>query len=497
AIWISPFFKSPMRDFGYDISDYRDIDPMFGTLDNLKELLLEAHKRKIHIIIDMVLNHTSDEHPWFEESRKSLDNSKADWYLWHSGKNAKMGADGELIPGKRPNNWFAQFELKNAWWYEPSRKQFYLGTFTKHQPELNWRNDELRAEMFDLARYWLDMGVDGFRLDVINWFIKDDQFRSNPFSIKSLDLQKHIYDRNRPETIEICRQLRKITDSYDQRMMVGEVFTDNAKIASEYCGNGSDALHMAFNFNFLFQRWNAKKIYQSIIKWYDSLVGDAWPNFTFSNHDNLRHSYRYRKGKDTQARCKVAAALLMTLRGTPFIYYGEELGMTGGHLKKKDMKDPLSYKTYPIKKFCRDLARTPMQWDSTENSGFSSYKPWLTLDGDYIKNNVEIQNRDESSLLNSYKALIWLRKNHTALQTGSIKFYTEYLPEVLAFARENQAEKLLVILNFSNKQINIKSIPFAREKLKVLFGSHKTKSENTNASEVILRPYEVIVLEKV
>lgn len=494
AIWISPFYKSPMRDFGYDISDYRDVDPMFGTLDDFKELLSEAHKRNIHIIIDMVLNHTSDEHPWFIESRKSRDNPKADWYIWHSGKNAKQGRNGELIPGKRPNNWFAQFELKNAWWYEPARKQFYLGTFTKHQPELNWRNEELRAEMFNLARYWLDMGVDGFRLDVINWFIKDDQFRSNPLSLKSVDLQEHIYDRNRPETIEICQQLRKITDSYPKRMMIGEVFTDNAKIASDYCGDGTNALHMAFNFNFLYQPWNAKKIYKSIIKWYDSLKGDAWPNFTFSNHDNLRHCYRYRKNGETLDRCKVAAALLITLRGTPFIYYGEEIGMTGGHLKKKDIKDPLSYKTYPIKKFCRDLARTPMQWDGTSYSGFSTDKPWMTVDSNYIKNNVEIQSHEEDSLLNFYKALIWLRKDHTALQSGSIKFYEEYLPNILTFEREDRVEKILVILNFSYKQIAFKIPISLNEKLHVIFGSHR-ESELLNSLEVTLRPYEVLVLE--
>ncbi len=442
AIWISPFFRSPMKDFGYDISDYRDIDPIFGTLDDFRLLLSEAHKRNIHIIIDMVLNHTSNQHPWFKESRRDSSNPKADWYLWHKGKD-----------GKRPNNWFCQFELKNAWWYDSTRGEFYLGTFTRNQPELNWRNPELRKEMYDLAKYWLDMGVDGFRLDVINWFIKDPEFRSNPFTIKSVDFQKHIYDRNQPEAVEICRELRTITDGYDERMMVGEVYTDDAAIASSYYGNGNDALHMTFNFNFLFQPWNAAKIYKSVIEWYGSLPSGAWPNFTFSNHDNLRHCYRYRSGKWTTARSKIAAALLMTLRGTPFIYYGEEIGMTGGKLAKKDMVDPLSAKTWPLKKFCRDMARTPMQWDSSANSGFSAAKPWLPVDNKHIENNVEDQTADDDSLLNFYKQLVWLRKRHAALHSGSISFIDGHLPEALVYIREDEAEKILVILNFTRKQL--------------------------------------------
>lgn len=492
ALWISPFFRSPMKDFGYDISDYRDIDPMFGTLEDFKELLAEAHKRNIHIIIDLVLNHTSDQHPWFAESRQSRDNPKADWYIWHSGKSAKTGESGGPGTVKSPNNWFSQFELKNAWWYEPSRKQFYLGTFTRNQPELNWRNGELRAEMFDLVRYWLDMGVDGFRLDVINWFIKDDKFRSNPYTLKSVDFQKHIYDRNRPETIEICRELREITDRYPERMMVGEVYTDNAEIASEYCGDGTDALHMAFNFNFLFQPWKADKIYKSIINWYSSLRGHAWPNFTFSNHDNLRHSFRYKKSGQTQARCKVAAALLMTLRGTPFIYYGEELGMTGGRLKRKELKDPLSRRTYPLKRFCRDLARTPMQWNATANSGFSAGNPWLPADREYEKNNVEVQQTDERSLLNFYKSLIWFRKEHTALMRGDIKFYEEYLPEVLVFQRKTGEESFMVLLNFTGKRVSL-TMP-DRLKGRPVFYSREERNGMVLESEATLQGYEILIL---
>ncbi len=471
GIWISPFFRSPMKDFGYDISDYRDVDPLFGTLEDFRELLSEAHKRGIHVIIDMVLNHTSDEHPWFVESRRDRTNPKADWYIWHPGKN-----------GKAPNNWFAQFELKNAWWYDRKRGEFYLGTFTRQQPEVNWRNPELKREMFDLARYWLDMGVDGFRLDVINWFIKDEQFRSNPFSLKSPDLQKHIYDRNRPESIEICRELRAITDTYSDRMLVGEVYTDDPAMAAGYYGDNGDGLHMAFNFNFLFQPWNARKIYRSITEWYGSLPEHAWPNFTFSNHDNLRHYYRYRSSSETEteARARVAAALLMTLRGTPFIYYGEELGMTGGRLRRRDMQDPLGRRTWPIKRFCRDMARTPMQWDDSQNAGFSggstacgtggeSSAPWLPVAGDYRYKNVKKQRQEAGSLLHFYRRLIWLRKKHPALKTGGIRFLEEYLPDALVYLRTCDSETLYILLNFSGRPLHIK--PMGLTEARVLLGT--------------------------
>lgn len=487
AVWISPFFSSPMKDFGYDISDYRDIDPMFGTMEDFRQLLEEAHKRGIHIIIDMVLNHTSDEHPWFAESRKSRDNPKSDWYIWHRGKK-----------GKRPNNWFSQFELKNAWWYDEIRREFYLGTFTRNQPELNWRNPELRKEMFELARYWLDMGVDGFRLDVINWFIKDESYRSNPHTLKSVDLQKHIYDRNRPETVDICRELRKITDSYGDRMMVGEVYTDDAAIAASYYGSGSDALHMTFNFSFLFQPWKAESLRRTAIEWYASLPEGAWPNFTLSNHDNLRHCYRYRSGKWTAARAKVAAALLITLRGTPFIYYGEEIGMTGGRLKKKDMRDPLSIRTWPLRRFRRDMARTPMQWDSSANSGFSDGTPWLPIDENHNLVNVKRQASERDSLLSFYRSLIGLRKKHGALQAGDITFLKGFPPDAMVYIRNREDARILVFLNFTKKILTLDpGLSISEEAGQtacILLGTHRAAGEIFKLDgQTKIKPYEVLI----
>jgi alpha-glucosidase len=482
GIWFSPFFRSPMVDFGYDISDYRDIDPLFGTLDDFKELLAEAHKRAIHVIIDLVMNHTSDQHPWFQESRQSREGPRADWYLWHSGRN-----------GKRPNNWFCQFELKNAWWYEPRRGQYYLGTFTRHQPELNWRNPGLRKEMFDLVRYWLDMGVDGLRLDVVNWFVKDDRFRSNPFSLHDVDLQRHIYDRNRPETIDICRQLRAITDSYEERMLVGEVPANDPEVPAAYYGGGDDALHLVFYFDLFFQPWSAGRIFRSLTEWYRRLPARAWPTFTLSNHDILRHFLRYRAGRWTGARARVAAALLLTLRGTPFLYYGEELGMSGGKLKKKDLVDPLSRKTWPLKRFCRDLARTPMQWDRTSNAGFSTARPWLPVDQAFPENNVQSQSAAGDSLLGFYKRLIRLRKDHAALGDGEIRFLPGFLPRVLAYVREGESQKVLVALNFTGKPAFLKARA-TFPKMKVLLGSRLTSGAAVSLDDGIeMGPYEVLI----
>jgi alpha-glucosidase len=355
--------------------------------------------------------------------------------------------------------------------------------------------------MFDIVRYWLDMGVDGFRLDVINWFIKDEQFRSNPYVLKGPDFQNHIYDRNRPETIEICKELRKITDSYEERMLVGEVYTDNPQIASSYYGENNDGLHMAFNFNFLFQPWNAVKIYKSILQWYDNLSDKAWPNFTFSNHDNLRHCYRYKNKEWSDARARVAAVLLITLKGTPFIYYGEELGMTGGKLKRKDMVDPLSIKTWPLKKYRRDLARTPMQWQATDNAGFSKSIPWLPLDSNYTTNNVEIQEKDEKSLLSFYKKLIWMRKDTEALQTGSIRFIEEYLPNAIVYIRELGLERILIVLNFTKKNIAFKfktenKIVANESKSEILLSSNNIKNLPVDLENGIeINPYEAIIIK--
>lgn len=481
AIWLSPIYPSPMKDFGYDISDYLGIDSMFGTINDFKTLLKEAHKRNIKVIMDLVINHSSDEHAWFQEARKSKDNPKRDWYIWHP-----------VHKKKRPNNWISYFELHSGWWLDKSTNEYYLGTFTRNQPEVNWRNEQLKKEMYNIIRYWFDLGIDGFRMDVVNWYIKDEKLRNNPWklSLSPPSVQKHIYDRNQPESHEICRDIRKLADEYDDKVLIGEIYTNDTKQAVSYHGTNNDELHMAFNFNFLFQKWNAKDFYNSIKKWYDLLPKDSWPNFTLSNHDQPRHYYRYKHGIHTVPRAKVAAAMLLTLKGTPFIYYGEEIGMTCEKIAKKNLKDPLGIKCWPFIKG-RDAERTPMQWNDSPNSGFSENEPWLPVNQDYLNNNVHIQKDNEASLLSFYRSLIWLRKKMPTLNLGDIEFITTNPDKVLIYKRLYEQEECIIILNFSKKSI---SYPFVtQEKYKVLLGTHRNKKAELVLDTITIHPNEVII----
>ena len=440
AIWVSPIYPSPGKDCGYDISNYVDIDPLFGNLEAFKELLRDAHALGIKVLMDLVINHTSDEHPWFIESREG-NTHKRDWYLWHPGKN-----------GKRPKNWIATLELKSAWWWDEKRKEYYLSTFTRQQPELNWRHPEVKEAIFEVIRFWLDLGVDGFRMDVVNWYVKDAEFRDNPWSTKLFpDLfQKHVYDRNRPETHEICREIRKIADSYPGgRLLVGEIFTDNAEEAASYHGKNLDELHMAFNFNFMYQFWGARRFYRSIRRWYDALPDGAWPNFTLSNHDYIRHFTRYKWGKHSVPRARLAATMLLTLRGTPFLYYGEEIGMENTPVPKGRAMDPLE--RFPLIPG-RARARTPMQWSGESNAGFTTGTPWLPVNRKYSAVNVRLQEEDPDSLLQYYRNLISYRQNHEALVKGNLRFLLQDHPRLIAFERTWGDQRIVVVLNFAHHQ---------------------------------------------
>ncbi len=443
AIWVSPVYPSPGKDCGYDISNYVDIDPVFGNLEGFKRLLKDAHEKGIKVLMDLVINHTSEEHPWFVESREG-NTHKRDWYLWHPGKN-----------GKKPNNWMASLELTNGWFWDEKRKEYYLSTFTKHQPELNWRNPEVKEEIFKVLRFWLDMGVDGFRMDVVNWYIKDDQFRDNPWSLKLFpDLfQKHIYDRNRPETHEICKDIRKLADSYPgERMLVGEIFTDNAEEAASYHGKNLDELHMAFNFHFMYQFWGAKKFYRSIVRWYKALPSGAWPNFTLSNHDYIRHFTRYKWGRFSEPRARLAVTMLLTLRGTPFMYYGEEIGMENTKVPRGKAMDPLE--RFPLIPG-RARARTPMQWSSQINAGFSKHEPWLPINPKFTHVNVEDEGRDPASLLSYYKAIIALRQSSDTLRKGDFQFLLNEHSHLMAYERTLDGKKAIVVMNFAHHEVFI------------------------------------------
>lgn len=439
ALWLSPVFSSPMVDLGYDVSNYKEIDPLFGTMADFRRLLQEAHRRGMRVILDMVPNHTSDQHRWFVESASSRENPKRDWYIWHDGKN-----------GMPPNNWRSAFGGRAWSWHAPTQ-QYYLHSFAPEQPDVNWRNPALAAAMADIMRFWLDQGVDGFRLDVINRLIKDAFLRDNPLHIhgpRPYDWQAHVYDRNRPETLHIVRQIRRLVDSYPERVTVGEVFEepagDPALAANYYLGG--EGLHLVFNFAFLHTPWNAAAFQTAIAEWDGLLGSDLWPTYTFNNHDQPRSFSRY--GSDL-GRAQVAAAMLLTLRGTPFLYYGEEIGMRDGRIPRHRLQDPAGKRYWPLHPG-RDPERTPMQWHAGTYAGFSNREPWLPVNDDYGRVNVAAQDAVPSSLLQWYRRLLRLRREHPALHKGDY----HRLPggaDGLAYLRSTTTETILVLLNFAHQ----------------------------------------------
>jgi alpha-glucosidase len=482
AIWISPMYESPMQDFGYDISDFRKIDPVFGNLEDFKCLLREAHKREIRIVMDLIMNHTSNLHPWFIESQSSRDNPKRDWYIWRDGVNKK-----------RPNNWRSAFG-SSAWEYDEHTDQYYLHSFFMEMPDLNWRNKELRRTYFDEVRYWLDLGVDGFRLDVINMIVKDKKFRNNPLFFGIPWIQKHIYTRNRPKSRRITHLLRKLLDEYDDRMCVGEIYTmppGDPATAADYLGSGDDSIHLAFDFSLMFQPWNARKFFTCLKNWYGHIPQNGWACNVLSNHDLFRSITRFGRKKHTCEKSKVLAVLLLTLKGTPFIYYGEEIGMTNGRLRKTKIADPLGKRFWPFFKG-RDRARTPMQWSSAMNAGFSIHTPWLPVNDDYLELNVKVESRNPDSILNLYKKLICLRNATPTLQSGDWVPVIKGERGILAYFRILRDDKILVLLNFKKSSGKI-TLPFPGVG-NVLISTHRQKGTLLKSKEDRVYPYEATLI---
>jgi alpha-glucosidase len=444
AIWLSPIYPSPMYDFGYDISDYESIDSTFGDLKIFQKLLKEAHKRKIKIIMDLVVNHTSHLHPWFLDSRSSKKSGKRDWYIWK-----------DPVDGKEPNNFLATFGGK-AWTFDEKTGQYYYHSFLTEQPDLNWRNPEVKEAIFKMIQFWLDMGVDGFRLDVVNLYYKDAQWRDNPSrifkGIRPFDRMVHIYDRDQPEMHELLRDLRTLVDKKKDRMTVGEVMMDppgKVSIPASYYGN-NDELHMAFNFAFLYSFWGASNFKKVVDEWEAALGEDNWPNYTLSNHDFRRHITRYHSRKLDMERGKLTALMLLTLRGTPFLYYGEEVGMESERVAKKDLQDPLGITYWPFHPG-RDSERKPMCWDASKNGGFSTGQPWLPLYSEYKSRNVEKMSKDPGSLWSFYRDIIHFRKKSKALKDGSITTGIDSSEKVFYFTRSKGKEKYHIIMNFANE----------------------------------------------
>jgi alpha-glucosidase len=488
VIWLTPINPSPLRDFGYDVSDHNSINPCFGTMGEFEELLEACHARGMRLMTDLVLNHTSDEHPWFVESRASRDNPRRDWYIWRDGKSL----------WRPPNRWVSVAEGR-PWHYDRVTRQYYYHAFLPFQPDLNWRNPEVRQEMLDVLRFWLDKGVDGFRLDLINFLYEDELLRENPRKLgwRPYFWQHHIYDRSRPESLEAARDLRRLSDSYPDRALMGEVATDERDDAVAYLGDGSDALHLSFYLDFARIRWSAERFRESVGWLEDNIPADGWPCYYLNNHDLSRTFTRLGGGRHAEARAKVAAAMLLTLRGTPIIYAGEEIGMPMSRVPWRVMKDPIGTNYWPLSQG-RDGARTPMQWSAKRNAGFTSGKPWLPVDSSHAERNVEDQDTDADSLLNWYRRLIRLRGSRPALHIGSYRVIEDTPKGVYAYVRESGDEKVAVFLNFTTRDLALHepTLEFVDAACKTLLSTHgDAASKPTNPLRIRLRPHEVLILE--
>jgi len=488
AIWLSPFYRSPMVDCGYDVADYYSVDPAYGRMSDFDELLSECHRRGIKVIIDMILNHTSDEHAWFAESRSSRDDPKRDWYIWRDGR----------APGKPPNRWKAVVE-GSAWVFDEMTGQYYYHAFLPQQPDLNWRNPEVRKAMFDVCRFWLDRGVDGFRLDLVNFLHEDERLRDNPRKVgwRTYEMQRHLYDRSQPEDHEVVRELRGMLDSYPGTMMVGEVYTDTSKDAADYYGRGDDELHLSFYLDFAEAKWSAESFRRSVDDYERMMPKGAWPCYYLSNHDLVRHVTRLGKHGDAGARARVAAVMMLTLRGTPFLYCGEEIGMPQGRIPRQRLKDPIGIKWWPVP-VGRDGERTPMQWSSERFGGFSEVEPWLPVDGSYTRTNVASQDSDPGSLLNLYRRLAWLRRDRPSLHAGDYRPLDVRGGGVFAYARELGEERVAVFLNFKPGRVVLEpgSSGLGEGPWRLLLSTRADRVTGAEVGAIELGPDEALVLER-
>jgi alpha-glucosidase len=444
AVWLSPIYPSPMADFGYDISDYEDIHPLFGNMNDFDQLLKDVHSRNMKLILDFVPNHTSDQHRWFLESRTSRESPKRDWYIWEDAAE----------DGGPPNNWLSVFG-GSAWEWDENTRQYYYHAFLKEQPDLNWRNPEVVEAMLGAMRFWLEKGVDGFRVDVMWHMIKDKQLRDNPANphyeqhMPTYDQLLPFYSTDQPEVHDVVSRMRGLLNEYEERMMIGEIYLPIHKLVTYYGENGSGA-HLPFNFMLISLPWNAMAIAAAVDEYEGALPENGWPNWVIGNHDQPRITSRV-----GAAQARIAAILLLTLRGTPTIYYGDEIGMRDVPIPFEEIRDPQGL-NMPEKNLSRDPARTPMQWTPGLNGGFSTATPWLRLDKAYSRFNVEVENGDPHSMLSFYKKLIGLRQSEASLMAG---LYIPVYSDHQGMAYERRAEgsaAFLVVLNFTHRPFYFK-----------------------------------------
>ncbi|MCL6698045.1 alpha-amylase family glycosyl hydrolase [Sphingomonas sp. NSE70-1] len=471
AIWLSPIFPSPMADFGYDVSDYVGVDPLFGSLEDFDRLLAATHRRGLKLLLDLVPNHSSDRHAWFIESRSSRDNPKRDWYIWRD-----PGPDGGP-----PNNWISDFG-GSSWEWDETTGQYYLHAFLKEQPDLNWRNPEVRAAMLDVMRFWFDRGVDGFRIDVLWHMVKAEDLRDNPPNpdyrpgMGDMNRVLQLHSTDQPEVHEIAAEMRSLADQFGERLLVGEIYLPVERLV-RYYGVDAPGVHLPFNFQLIDLQWNAAAIGEAIQRYEEALPAGGWPNWVLGNHDRPRIA-----AKVGEAQARVAAVLLLTLRGTPTIYYGDEIGLADVSIPANEVKDPRELREPGIG-LGRDPVRTPMGWDGSPHAGFTSGKPWLPLHVDWPRRNVEAEIANPGSMLGLYRALLALRRSETALSEGGFELVNSQ-DDVLAYRRSQGDTCIFVALNLSGE----------RRAITLPSGELLLSTIDHGESDGSLRPNEGIIL---
>jgi alpha-glucosidase len=486
AIWLSPIFASPNADYGYDVSNYYEIQEEYGTLEQFYELIESAHAKGIRVILDLVLNHTSHKHQWFLESRKSKEGPYSSYYIW-----------SDTIP----NNWMGAFGGK-AWTYDKRRGQYYMHSFLKQQPDLNWKNPDVVASLHTMIGYWLDRGVDGFRLDVINSIVKDEALRNNPkilgHRMRTYDMQRHIFDRNRPEAHKYLRLLRRFVDTWKEKMLVGEIMVEHPgepELAASYLGATHDELHLSFDFSLAYTKFNAQRWRLVAMRWYEAIGSHRVPTWVLNNHDLPRFT---KKVRGDEQKLKLAALFLLTQRGAVFLYYGEELGLPNSKIWPSDLKDPLGKRYWPFHGG-RDLCRGPMIWTTGPGNGFSTAEPWIEMASSANYYSVENQELEAYSLLAFYRSLIALRKSDAVLRRGVCSFIEHRSADLLVYTRVLENSMRLIILNIGRRVqfVSVQTL-LGLEKVggRCLFSTHEGLEEGKDFSaDLVLAPFQGSVYE--